>query len=212
MSGSDSTLFGTLPELVYKCAKLDRVATVFDAEKITYTFQNVKNEVSVLMSGSDNTLFGTLPELIYKCAKLDRVATVFDAEKITYTFQNVKNEMDALAAGLLSTGLRPQDRVLICGSNTAHFFICSLACARADLIFSLMSPNFADAKQLQYALTKGEFRAIICFPASRETEFLNKILNELAPELMHSAKGRLCSKAVPKLTHVIMAEEEHKHA
>lgn len=63
-------------------------------------------------------------------------------------------QMDALAAGLLSTGLRPQDRVLICGSNTAHFFICSLACARADLIFSLMSPNFANAEQLKYALTK----------------------------------------------------------
>ncbi|VBB31787.1 unnamed protein product [Acanthocheilonema viteae] len=157
-------------------------------------------------------LSGTLPEFVYKCAGIDRVAAVFDHEKITFTFADVKKEMDTLAAGLLSTGLRPQDRILICGSNTAHFFICPLACARADLIFSLMSPNFANAEQLKDALVKGEFRAIICFPANREIEFLNNLLNEISPELMFSVKGRLCSKAVPKLTHVIMAEEEHKHA
>ncbi|EJD73972.1 hypothetical protein LOAG_18647 [Loa loa] len=120
--------------------------------------------------------------------------------------------MDTLAAGLLSVGLRPQDRILICGSNTAHFFICPLACTRADLIFSLMSPNFANAEQLKYALAKGEFRAIICFPAKREAEFLSNLLNEILPELMYSIKGRLCCKALPKLTHIITAEEEHKHA
>ncbi|VDK87254.1 unnamed protein product, partial [Litomosoides sigmodontis] len=164
------------------------------------------------MSTECGLLSGTLPEFVYKCAGIDRVAAVFDHEKITFTFADVKKEMDTLAAGLLSVGLKPQDRILICGSNTAHFFICPLACARADLVFSLMSPNFANAEQLKYALVKGEFRAIICFPANREVEFLSNLLNEISPELMHSVKGRLCSKAVPKLTHVIMAEEEHKHA
>lgn len=66
-------------------------------------------------------------------------------------------QMDTLAAGLLSVGLKPHDRILICGSNTAHFFICPLACARANLIFSLMSPNFANAEQLKYALIKVHF-------------------------------------------------------
>uniref|UniRef100_A0AAF5Q4V4 AMP-dependent synthetase/ligase domain-containing protein n=3 Tax=Wuchereria bancrofti TaxID=6293 RepID=A0AAF5Q4V4_WUCBA len=164
------------------------------------------------MSTKCDLLFGTLPEFVYKCGEIDRVAAVFDHEKITFTFADVKKEMDTLAAGLLSIGLRPQDRVLICGSNTAHFFICPLACARADLIFSLMNPNFANAEQLKYALLKGEFRAIICFPANREVEFLNNLLNEISPELMYSVKGRLYSKVIPKLTHVIMAEEEHKHA
>uniref|UniRef100_A0A1I7VCT7 AMP-binding domain-containing protein n=1 Tax=Loa loa TaxID=7209 RepID=A0A1I7VCT7_LOALO len=164
------------------------------------------------MNSKCDILSGTIPEFVYKCAGNDRVAAVFDHEKITFTFADVKKEMDTLAAGLLSVGLRPQDRILICGSNTAHFFICPLACTRADLIFSLMSPNFANAEQLKYALAKGEFRAIICFPAKREAEFLSNLLNEILPELMYSIKGRLCCKALPKLTHIITAEEEHKHA
>ncbi|VDN05381.1 unnamed protein product [Thelazia callipaeda] len=154
----------------------------------------------------------TIPECIYKCAEMNATAAVFDAEKAIYTYANIIKEMETLAAGLLSTGLRSQDRVLICGSNTAHFFISTLACARADLIFSLLNPNLANAEQLKYALIKGEFRAIICFPANREVEFLNNLLSEISPELLRSVKGRLYSKAIPKLTHVIMAEEDHRHA
>ncbi|EJW82523.1 hypothetical protein WUBG_06568 [Wuchereria bancrofti] len=115
------------------------------------------------MSTKCDLLFGTLPEFVYKCGEIDRVAAVFDHEKITFTFA----DMDTLAAGLLSIGLRPQDRVLICGSNTAHFFICPLACARADLIFSLMNPNFANAEQLKYALLKVYF----IFTAKLKIEF-----------------------------------------
>ncbi|VDM77224.1 unnamed protein product, partial [Strongylus vulgaris] len=59
----------------------------------------------------------TIPELIYTRASSDRVAAVFDAEKVSLTFAKVVTEMEALAAGLLSTGLAPGDRILICGSN-----------------------------------------------------------------------------------------------
>lgn len=62
--------------------------------------------------------------------------------------------MDTLAAGLLAVGLKERDRILICGSNTAYFFICPFACARANLIFSLINPNFINAEQLKYALVK----------------------------------------------------------
>uniref|UniRef100_A0A0M3HYX0 AMP-binding domain-containing protein n=1 Tax=Ascaris lumbricoides TaxID=6252 RepID=A0A0M3HYX0_ASCLU len=154
----------------------------------------------------------TIPALVHEHSKLDRVAAVFDSENISYTFSQLTNEMEMLAAGLLSSGLEPGDRVLICGSNNAQFFTSTLACARGGLIFSLINPNFANASQLHYALKKGEFRAIICFPANKEAEFLNNLLNEIAPELKHSAKGHLSSKALPKLTHIIMAEEDHKHA
>lgn len=45
MSTNCDLLSGTLPEFVYKCAGIDRVAAVFDHEKITFTFADVKKEV-----------------------------------------------------------------------------------------------------------------------------------------------------------------------
>ncbi|VDD89699.1 unnamed protein product [Enterobius vermicularis] len=154
----------------------------------------------------------TIPELVEKCANIDRIAAIFDSEKETYTFGKIYNEVNSFAAGLLSSGLEAKDRILICGSNCAQLFISALACARASLLFSLMNPNFTSSQQLQYALFTGEYKAIICFSANKENELLHNLLIEIAPELRTSAKGHVNSKALPKLTHVIMAEEEHKHA
>lgn len=44
MSTNCDLLSGTLPEFVYKCAGIDRVAAVFDHEKITFTFADVKKK------------------------------------------------------------------------------------------------------------------------------------------------------------------------
>ncbi|PAV58632.1 hypothetical protein WR25_06149 [Diploscapter pachys] len=154
----------------------------------------------------------TIPELIYTKATNDRVAAVFDLEKSSYTFRKIVEEMEVLAAGLLSTGLKPNDRILVCGSNHSHVMICALAAARAGLVFSLVNPNFASAESLNRALYLGEFRAVICFKALACSDYLNSLLLEFIPELMKCPKGKLKSEACPKLTHVILAEEDHKHA
>ncbi|MFH4980338.1 hypothetical protein AB6A40_007047 [Gnathostoma spinigerum] len=154
----------------------------------------------------------TIPGIVYESSKYDRIATIYDSENVTFTFEKIKNEMEKLAAGLLSTGLIPGDRILICGSNNANFHLTILACARAGLIFSMINPNFNSVQQLERALLKGEFRAVIGFPANKEAEMLNSLLNKIAPELRLSAKGNLRCKSVPKLTHVIMGAEDHKHA
>ncbi|KAK6027980.1 hypothetical protein OSTOST_05984, partial [Ostertagia ostertagi] len=82
----------------------------------------------------------TIPELIYTRAKSDRVAAVFDAEKVSYTFAKVANG-DA-RAGLLSTGLTPGDRILICGSNHSQGDFKAVICFRAneaqDYLYSLL--------------------------------------------------------------------------
>ncbi|CAI5440349.1 unnamed protein product [Caenorhabditis angaria] len=155
----------------------------------------------------------TIPELIYTKSTSDRVCTVFDAEKITYTFAKMRQEMENLAAGLISIGLKQGDRILIAGSNHSQVLISSLACARAGLVFSLVNPNFAKSSHLKRALVLGQFRAVVCFQAHQfGPDHLNSLLLEIAPELMKCRKGELKSEQVPKLSHVILAEEEHKHA
>ncbi|CAD6190954.1 unnamed protein product [Caenorhabditis auriculariae] len=155
----------------------------------------------------------TIPQLIYTKASSDRVAAVFEAEKQSMTFAKIVTEMESLASGLLSTGLNPGDRILVCGSNHSQVVICALACARAGLVFSLVNPNFPNSQTLHRALVAGDFRCIICFRAHQfEADYLNSLLLEIAPELMASRKGDLKSAKLPKLTHVVLAEEDHRHA
>ncbi|CAB3410738.1 unnamed protein product [Caenorhabditis bovis] len=155
----------------------------------------------------------TIPELIYTKTGNDRVAAVFDAESQNYTFSKIISEMETLAAGFLSIGLKQGDRVLVAGSNHSQVMICALACARAGLVFSLVNPNFPNSHQLERALITGDFTAIVCFRAHQyDADHLYSLLVELAPELMTFRKGALKLNALPKLTHVILGEEEHRHA
>ncbi|EYB90945.1 hypothetical protein Y032_0212g2252 [Ancylostoma ceylanicum] len=126
----------------------------------------------------------TIPELIYTRASSDRVAAVFDAEKVSLTFAKVVTEV----------------------------FLSALAASRAGLVFSLANPNFADADSFYRALKLGEFRAVICFRATESQDYLHSLLVRITPELMRSHKGQLKSVVLPNLTHVILAEEEHRHS
>ncbi|KJH44470.1 AMP-binding enzyme [Dictyocaulus viviparus] len=159
----------------------------------------------------------TIPELIYTRANSDRVGMVFDTEKVSYTFSKFTSEMEILAAGLLSIGLAPGDRILICGSNHSQVMLSAFAASRAGLVFSLANPNFHEEEALHRALKLGNFRAIICFRALEAQDHLYSLLVRICPEIIGSHKvtpegsGELKSVTLPNLTHIILAEEEHRH-
>ncbi|KAJ1348531.1 hypothetical protein KIN20_003853 [Parelaphostrongylus tenuis] len=138
----------------------------------------------------------TIPELIYTRADSNRVAVVFDAEKVSFTFAKVACEMET---------------ILICGSNHSQVLLSAFAASRAGLVFSLANPNFHNEDAFYHALNLGNFRAVICFRASEAQDHLHSLLVRICPELVGSHRGELKSTALPNLTHVILAEEEHRH-
>ncbi|TKR92703.1 hypothetical protein L596_007304 [Steinernema carpocapsae] len=158
----------------------------------------------------------TIPELIYKKSGNESVAVVFDSEKLTFSFDKLKNEMESLAAGLLSTNIASGDRILICGYNHSQLMIAALAAARAGLVFCLASPNFPHAEALERLLKmqttgrriQGDYlflgRKGVRPPQLSPPRILSRTPKILA--------GMLKAARVPKLTHVILAEEDHKHA
>lgn len=119
--------------------------------------------------------------------------------------------MEAFAAGLLSIGLKQNDRVLVCGYNLSQVIITTLGIARAGLIFALANPNFTNSDQLRHLLEIGGFRAVILFSHNKNVDGPHNLIAEICPELRASHRGKLSSAALPKLTHVILADEDHKH-
>jgi hypothetical protein len=121
--------------------------------------------------------------------------------------------MESLATGFLSSGLQPNDRILICGYNSHSVLIAALAASRAGLVFSLASPNFTDSEQLKHLIITGGFRCVLLYaPGEGGSDYTNNMLLEICPELKRSQRGKLKSVDLPTLTHVILGNEEHKHA
>uniref|UniRef100_A0AC34QVD6 AMP-dependent synthetase/ligase domain-containing protein n=1 Tax=Panagrolaimus sp. JU765 TaxID=591449 RepID=A0AC34QVD6_9BILA len=156
----------------------------------------------------------TIPELIYRKAKTnaDKIAFAFDHEKVGFTFGAVKKDVEGIAAGLVASGLKSQDRVLIAGQNHSQLIIATLAVSRAGLIFALANPSFRSSEQLRHLLVAGDFRAIILFSPNGRSDPMYDLLLEVCPELKSCPPGRLKSATLPSLSHVILADEDHRHA
>uniref|UniRef100_A0A914KL57 AMP-dependent synthetase/ligase domain-containing protein n=1 Tax=Meloidogyne incognita TaxID=6306 RepID=A0A914KL57_MELIC len=150
----------------------------------------------------------TIPGILYRKRASDRDEFVFESENVSFTSEKIKNEVEKFAAGLLSAGLKTDDRILICGNNHSQLVISVLGAARAGIVFSIASPNFANADQLKHFLGTGQFNGFIYFG---ESDKANQLLLSICPEMQKGEKGKLKLKSFPKLTHVIFADEDHKH-
>uniref|UniRef100_A0A7E4W0G1 AMP-binding domain-containing protein n=1 Tax=Panagrellus redivivus TaxID=6233 RepID=A0A7E4W0G1_PANRE len=154
----------------------------------------------------------TVPEIVYKKCASNRIAFAFDSEKAGLTFGAVQSDMESFAAGLLATGLQAGDRILIAGYNVSQVVVTALGAARAGLVFGLANPNFSSSDQLQHLLLAGNFKAVILFAPGKDVDAPHKLMLQIAPELTNSPKGKLSTESLPSLTHVILADEDHKHA
>uniref|UniRef100_A0A914L7C7 AMP-dependent synthetase/ligase domain-containing protein n=1 Tax=Meloidogyne incognita TaxID=6306 RepID=A0A914L7C7_MELIC len=150
----------------------------------------------------------TIPGILYRKRASDRDEFVFESENVSLTSEKIKNEVEKFAAGLLSAGLKTDDRILICGNNHSQLVISVLGAARAGIVFSIASPNFANTDQLKHFLGTGQFNGFIYFG---ESDKANQLLLSICPEMQKGEKGKLKLKSFPKLTHVIFADEDHKH-
>ncbi|KAE9554064.1 hypothetical protein FO519_002706 [Halicephalobus sp. NKZ332] len=154
----------------------------------------------------------TIPEIVYRKCNSQRIAFAFDQEKLGLTFGSVKDNMESFAAGLLASGLKPNDRILICGYNHSQLILSTLGSARAGLVFGLANPNFQTPDQLRHLLSAGEFRAVILFSPNKNVDLMYELMVAVCPEMKSCPRGKLKSSVLPKLTHVILGDEDHKHS
>lgn len=54
VSSNETVVLGTIPDIVYKCATIDRIAAIFDSENVMYSFEKVKDEVCLLFIKCEN--------------------------------------------------------------------------------------------------------------------------------------------------------------
>ncbi|CAD5207091.1 unnamed protein product [Bursaphelenchus okinawaensis] len=157
----------------------------------------------------------TIPELVYKKGTNSQTAFIFDSERMSFSFEMIKMEMEYLATGFVATGLKNMDRILICGHNHSQVLLSALAASRAGLVFSLVGANsIAKPEQLEHLLRTGEFRAVILFssPNGGGSDAMYDLVESLCPEIKKCVRSKLKSARLPKLTHVILGDEDHKHA
>uniref|UniRef100_A0A0N4ZUT6 AMP-binding domain-containing protein n=1 Tax=Parastrongyloides trichosuri TaxID=131310 RepID=A0A0N4ZUT6_PARTI len=155
----------------------------------------------------------TIPELIHSRDAWDeKYAVICDSEKVSLTFARISQLMDQLAAGLLVAGIPQGSKILICSYNNYDAFIAALACTRADITFCLYSPKMASPEDFHELLVGGGFKGVILFKSGKDSDEMGSMILDLYPEMKMFPRGNLKIEKAPYLTHVILADEDHRHA
>src|SRR6188472_2196198 len=130
-----------------------------------------------------------------------REAVVACHQGIRLTYSGLRTEVDRAARGLLRLGIERGDRVGIWSPNCAEWTITQFAAAKVGAILVNINPAYR-ARELEYALNQSGISVLIAARHFRTTDYV-AMLQRLLPELNTAVPGRLETKAVPSLRHVI---------
>ena len=131
----------------------------------------------------------------------DNEALVVRHQNVRWTYSEFACQVDRLATGLLALGIQPGDRVAIWGPNSFEWTLVQYATARIGAIMVCINPAYR-LHELEYALNKVACRAIITAESFKTSQYL-KMLQNLAPELVNCAPGKLQAHTFPELEIVI---------
>ncbi|MFL6715531.1 MAG: AMP-binding protein [Burkholderiaceae bacterium] len=131
----------------------------------------------------------------------DRPALVVAHQNVRWTYREFHEQVNRLAAGLHKLGLSPGDRIGIWSQNCAEWVLTQFATAKAGLVMVNINPAYRRS-ELEYVLDKVQCSALILSPSFKSSDYI-AMLQDVAPEIHHSAPGALKSARLPHLRHVI---------
>ena len=110
-------------------------------------------------------------------------------EGVELTYEQMNAEAEKIAAGLLTTGIKPGQRVAIWGPNQSKWCISKWAVAKAGMHLVTLNPLYT-AQELEYAINKVDIAAIICPKEIAHLDYHDTI-QKMIPGLTTSTRGKL---------------------
>ncbi|XP_076250870.1 medium-chain acyl-CoA ligase ACSF2, mitochondrial-like isoform X2 [Rhynchophorus ferrugineus] len=159
--------------------------------------------------GTEPLKYKTVGSLLQETANKfsDRLAIIAREQNQKLSFREVLYQADRLAAGLKRIGLVPGDRVGIWAPNLLEWYLTYMACARGGYVLVNINPAYQPL-ELEYCVNKVGVKCLIS-PHTFKKQNYYQILSELSPELASSSPGKLKSKRMPSLQHVITISDDN---
>ena len=132
----------------------------------------------------------------------DRDALISCHQQLRYTYSELLTEVNRAARALIGLGVQHGDRVGIWSPNCAEWVITQYAAAKVGAILVNVNPAYR-ARELEYALKHSGIDVLVTARHFRTTDYV-AMLERLLPELRKTGfSGRLQTRGVPSLRHVI---------
>ncbi|SDW83028.1 AMP-binding protein [Marinobacter mobilis] len=158
---------------------------------------------------ADVPLLGmTIGEMLDRTAEKypDTEALVCLHQDIRWTYREFVEKVDEAARAFMAIGVKRGDRVGIWAPNRYEWTVTQFATAKVGAILVNINPAYG-VHELKYAMNLAGISVLVTADSFKASNY-REMLYELAPELKHSAPGKLKAENVADLRAVINVHQD----
>ena len=153
----------------------------------------------------------TLGELLEKWAyeTPDHEFIVYPDRNLRFSYSQFNERVDKLAKGLISIGVKQNDKVGIWATNVPDWSTFMFATAKIGAILVTVNTSYK-LSELEYIIKDADLHTLCFIDGYRDSDYVNMVF-DLVPELKTSVRGELTSSRFPDLKNVVfIGPQKHK--
>ncbi len=153
----------------------------------------------------------TLGELLERWAHEtpDHEFMIYPDRNLRFTYSQFNDRVDKLAKGLLSIGVKQNDKVGVWATNVPDWSTFMFATAKIGAVMVTVNTSYKSS-ELEYIIRDADLNTLCIIDGYRDSDYVSMIF-DLIPELKTCARGELVSSKFPKLKNVIfIGPQKHR--
>ena len=158
-----------------------------------------------------NLIENTLGELLEKWASEtpDHEFIVYPDRNLRFTYSQFNDRVDKLAKGLISIGVKKDDKVGVWATNVPDWSTFMFATAKIGAVMVTVNTSYKSS-ELEYIIKDADLHTLCIIDGYRDSDYVNMIF-DLVPELKTCVRGELVSNTFPQLKNIIfIGPQKHK--
>ncbi len=139
----------------------------------------------------------------------DNRAVSYHEEGIDYTYREFQKVCNDVAKGFMALGVAKGEHIAIWANNVPEWLFCQFGTGKMGGVLVTVNTNYRSF-ELAYLLEQSDATTLVLVGGVREALEYIHVINEVCPELKHSAPGKLNDPKLPKLKNVILLSTERQ--
>lgn len=137
----------------------------------------------------------------------DSVAIKYTTREYQKTWSELNERCNAVAKGLLSLGIKKDDKVAIWATNVPEWYEILFASAKIGAILVTVNTNYKEF-ELEYLLKQSDTKMLVMIDGVKNNSYVDTI-DKLLPEFRNSKKGDVDNRKFPFLKKIVYCGAEN---
>jgi len=134
---------------------------------------------------------------------------VYPDRNLRFSYAQFNDRVNKMAKGLISIGVKPNDKIGIWATNVPDWTTFMFAAAKIGAVLVTVNTSYKSA-ELEYIIRDADLHTLCIIDGYRDSDYVNMVF-DLVPELRTCVRGELVTGKFPELKNVVfIGPQKHK--